>query len=130
MPLTFSPANHHDRDSLFTEEDRQRAVRERAQLAHVVSHGELSLEEAEALVARDLQVAEAIASHAGLSSTESYMFDQLDIAMSAGMTCADIDVDVSEPLWPALSRARDRIGKFCRELWKFITRPNAFEPKE
>jgi hypothetical protein len=58
------------------------------------------------------------------------MFDQLDIAMSAGMTCADIDVDVSEPLWPALSRARERIAKFCRELWKFITRPNAFEPKE
>lgn len=130
MPLTFSPSNHHDRDSLFTEEDRRRAIRERAQLTHVVSHGELSVEEAEALVERDLQVAEAIASHAGLSSTESYMFDQMDIAMSAGLTCADIDVDVSEPLWPAWGRAREHIANFCRELWKFVARPNAFEPKD
>lgn len=136
MRLVASP--HYDRESVITRDDRLRAQQERAhnraQLMQVVSRGEVLADEAEALALRDLQIAEALVDHHGLGVTDSYLLDEMDVAMTAGMTCADLEIDTefyvctswrarAGRVWDA---AASRITYWARELWRFLAAPSPF----
>lgn len=128
---------HVDRESLITDDDRrefQASVHRKALLANVVSGGRLEVADADALVARDLAIAEAIASHAGLGCTDAYLFDEIDVAMRAGMTATEVEplapFFVSNATTARLGRAWDKALAFLGDLWRFLTRPNAFDPND
>jgi hypothetical protein len=120
----FSTSNHlHDRDLLLSDQDRQRIAEERrAALIVVTSHGDIPLQ-----VARDLAIAEAMTSSYGMGCMEGALLDQMDLAMTAGLTCADIDIDFEDPLLPAwVGRLWDRITNLGRALWDFLCQPCPF----
>jgi hypothetical protein len=125
MSLMFSSSDHlHDRDLLLSAQDRQRIAEERrANLLVVTSHGDIPPE-----VARDLAICEAMASSYGTGCMEGALLDQMDLAMAAGMTCADIDVDFEPaPLLPAwLGRCADWLRNLGRSLWDYLTAPSPF----
>jgi hypothetical protein len=126
MSLMFSTSNHlHDRDLLLSDQDRQRIAEERrAALIVVTSHGDIPLE-----VARDLAIAEAMASSHGMGCMEGALLDQMDLAMTAGLTCADIDIDFEPaPLLPAwVGRLADRITNLGRALLDYLRQPSPFD---
>jgi hypothetical protein len=123
------------REEDLDERLRLLGVEPRAAALYVTGHGDLSLKEAEDLVADDLAIAQAFTGHYGLGCMESHTFDAMDAAMAAGLTCADIDVDFHEPIfvsngWLARAgRAWDHFARWVREseLWKFLTQPSAFD---
>ena len=123
MSLKFSTSDHlHDRDLLLSDEDRKHIAEERrARLLVVTSRGDIPPE-----VAQDLAIVEAMASSHGVGCMEGALLDQMDLAMAAGMTCADIDVDFEpSPLLPAwVGRCRDWLRSLGRGLWDYLTAPS------
>lgn len=129
--MLFASPHPHDRDVLLSDQDREHMARERrAQLFQVVSHGDVSADQADVLAGRDLVIAAALASHNGLGVSESSLLDQMDLAMLAGMTCADIEIDHEPepvqllPEW--LCRVGDWLGRMGRGMWDYVRAPSPF----